>query len=154
MAAMNEMLETRCAKQVVNDSIAAVLAGKEQELSLPSIESQIKSLQERQMELYQLAVAGGPDCLDYDEELQQVNMAKTQLVAKKAELIREGRTAAEFDRHMEQIGTALEESSATVSTFDDVTIRQLISCIKVLDKTHILVRFKDGTEIEQEVIRE
>ncbi len=154
LSAMNEMFETRCSKQAVNDSIIAVLAGKEQGSSLPAMESQIHSLQERQMELYQLAVAGGPDCLDYDEELQQVNMAKTQLIAKKAELEREGCSAVEFDRHMEQIGTVIGESNANVTVFDDVTIRQLISCIKVLDKTHILVRFKDGTEIEQEVIRE
>ncbi len=80
--------------------------------------------------------------------------AKTQLIAKKAELVREGRSAAEFDRHMEQIGTVIDRFNANVTVFDDVTIRQLISCIKVLDKTHILVRFKDGTEIEQEVIRE
>lgn len=33
------------------------------------------------------------------------------------------------------------------------TVRQLISCMKAVDKTRILVRFKDGTEVEQEVER-
>ena len=85
----------------------AALAGEDRELSLPTLEAQIRSLTERQLELFQLAVSAGPDCLDYDEEIQRVNMAKTSLMAKKAELEREGRTAAAFDRRMEDIANEL-----------------------------------------------
>ena len=103
------------------------------------------------MELFQLAVSAGVECTDYDEELQQVNMAKTQLLAKKAELERQGRTAAEFDRRMEQLGAEIDKASPAISDFDDITVRQLISNIKVLGEGRILVRFKDGTEIEQAI---
>ena len=103
------------------------------------------------MELFQLAVAAGADCTDYDEELMQVNMAKTSLMAKKAELERMGHTAGEFERRMEEIGAAVEEESAALTAFDDITVRQLISNIKVLDKDRLLIRFKDGTEIEQRI---
>ena len=93
----------------------------------------------------------GPDCLEYDEEIQRVNMAKTSLMAKKAELEREGRTAAAFDRRMEEIANELEKTAGAITEFDEVTVRQLVSSIKVISKDTLLVCFKDGTEIMQTI---
>ncbi len=67
-----------------------VLAGEDGELFLPALKVRIRSLQERQLDLFQLTVSAGPDCLDYDEEIQRVNMAK------KAELERFWYTAAAY----------------------------------------------------------
>ena len=41
----------------------------------------------------------------------------------------------------------LEETSAALADFDELTVRQLVSNIKVLDRDSLLVRFKDGTEL-------
>lgn len=149
LSAINEMFQARTAKQALMDSVTAALAGEEQELILPAVENQIRKLQERQIELFQLAVGAGVECTEYDEELQQVNMAKTCLMAKKAELERLGRTAAEFDQRVAQIEAAVDGADASLTDFDEVTVRQLISSIKVLDKEHLLICFKDGTEIQQ-----
>lgn len=148
-SAMNEMFQMHTAKQVLADSITAALAGEEQELTLPAVESRIRSLQERQMELFQLAVSAGADCTEYDEEIQRVNMAKTSLMLKKAELERLGQTATVFQERMTRIGQAVESTNAAITHFDDLTVRQLISNIKVIDKDRLFIRFKDGTEIEQ-----
>ena len=59
------------------------------------MEAQIRSLQARQLEIFQLIVGAGVDCTDYDEELQQVNMAKTRLMEQKAELERTRQELAE-----------------------------------------------------------
>jgi len=93
------------------------------------------------MELFQLAVSAGPDCLDYDEEIQRVNMAKTTLMAKKAELERSQRTSAAFKRRMDGIAKELEQASGTITDFDEVTVRQLVSNIKVVSKD------RGGTEL-------
>lgn len=103
------------------------------------------------MELYQLAVSAGPDCLDYDEEIHRVNVAKTALMAKKMELERQGRTAAAFDRRMEEITRELERTAGTITEFDEVTVRQLVSNVKVIGNNTLLICFKDGTEITQTV---
>ncbi len=150
-AAMNELFHTQTAKEALEASITAALAGEDGELSLPALETQIHSLTERQLELFQLAVSAGPDCLDYDEEIQRVNMAKTSLMAKKAELEREGRTAAAFDRRMEEIASELAQTAGTITEFDEVTVRQLVSNIKVVSKDTLLICFKDGTEITQTI---
>ena len=150
-AAMNELFHTQTAKEALEASITAALAGEDGELSLPALETQIHSLTERQLELFQLAVSAGPDCLDCDEAIQRVNMAKTTLMAKKAELEREGRTAAAFDRRMEDIANELAQTAGTITEFDEVTVRQLVSNIKVVSKDTLLICFKDGTEITQTV---
>ena len=148
-SAMNEMFQMHAAKQILADSIAAALAGEEQELTLPAVESRIRSLQERQMELFQLAVSAGADCTEYDEEIQRVNIAKTSLMLKKAELERLGQSATAFQERMTRIGQTVESTDAAITQFDDLTVRQLISNIKVIDKDRLFIRFKDGTELEQ-----
>lgn len=80
-----------------------------------------------------------------------MNMAKTSLMAKKAELEREGRTAAAFDRRMEEIANELEKTAGAITEFDEVTVRQLVSSIKVISKDTLLVCFKGGTEILQTI---
>ena len=153
ISAMNELFRIQAAKDAVKAGIAAVLAGEEQTMSLPAVELQIRNLQERQLELFQLIVSAGADCTDYDEELQQVNMAKTRLMAQKAELEKEQRGAAAFESRLEELDMALEQASGALTDFDELTVRQLVSNIKVLDKDSLLICFKDGTEITQAMQR-
>lgn len=149
ISAMNELFQMQAARDAVKASISAVLAGEEQTLSLPAVELQIRNLQERQLELFQLIVSAGADCTDYAEELQQVNMAKTKLMVKKAELEKEPQDAAAFEGRLAELDTALQQASGALTDFDELTVRQLVSNIKVLDKDSLLICFKDGTEITQ-----
>ena len=151
IAAMNELFHAQTAKEALEASITAALAGEDGALSLLALEAEIRRMQERQIELFQMAVSAGPDCLDYDEEIQRVNAAKTSLMAKKAEQEREGQTAADFERRMEDIASHLEQASGTITAFDGITVRQLVSNIKVAGKDTLMIRFKDGTEIMQTV---
>ena len=52
---------------------------------------------------------------------------------------------------MGKLDEAVEQDSGSIEEYDEVMARQLISVIKVLDKKTILVRFKDGTEVTQQV---
>ena len=54
-AAMNELFHAQTAREALEASITAALAGEDGELSLPALEAQIHSLAERQLELFQLA---------------------------------------------------------------------------------------------------
>ena len=149
VAAMNERFDMQAAKSALLESITAALAGDDMEQSLPAVESRIKKLQDRQLELFELITSAGADCTDYVEELRQVNMAKTRLMTKRAELQQLQQTASDFDSRIDGIAAALEQDSAGIAGFDEITVRQLVSNIKVLDKQHLLIRFKDGVEIEQ-----
>ena len=52
---------------------------------------------------------------------------------------------------MRVISDRLETTDSAIEEFKDDTVRQLISSIKVLDKHRLSIRFKDGTEFEQEI---
>jgi hypothetical protein len=149
VAAMNELFNAQAAKQALTNCITAVLAGEMDGLTLPTVDAQIQQIQERQIELFQLAVGAGSDCVDYDEEIRRVSAAKAQLMAKRVELEREQHTSGEFERRMDQITALLEETDCSITDFDEVTVRQMVSNIKVMDADRLLIRFKDGTETEQ-----
>lgn len=91
-------------------------------------------------------MSAGPNCLDYDEEIQRVNTAKTSLMAKKAELEREGRTAAAFNRRMQEITRELEQTAGAITEFDEITVRQLVSNIKVVSDSDADVSYLLGGE--------
>ena len=150
---MNELFRMQAAKDAVKAGIAAVLAGEEQTMSLPAVKLQIRNLQERQLELFQLIVSAGADCTDYDEELQQVNMAKTRLMAQKRSWKRNSEAQRPSRAGWQKLDMALEQASGTLTDFDELTVRQLVSNIKVLDKDSLLICFKDGTEITQAMQR-
>lgn len=80
-------------------------------------------------------------------------VAKTRLMAQKAELEKEQRGAAAFESRLAELDMALEQASGTLTDFDELTVRQLVSNIKVLDKDSLLICFKDGTEITQAMQR-
>lgn len=91
----------------------------------------------------------GADSTQYDEELNKVSMEFSALVAKRGELEKNQQDLAQADDRAEQIAAELDTVDTGITGFDEVAVRQLISAIKVLSADKLLVRFNDGTEIEQ-----
>jgi hypothetical protein len=149
VAAMNEQLDRQRAKEALKQSLFTALAANEPEMTLATVESQIKALQERQIELIGLATAEGAKFEDYDEEIGHVNGEKLRLLGIKVDLERAEQTNSAFDYRMEEINAALDQESGMIEEYDDIRTRQLISSIKVLDKERLLIRFRDGTESVQ-----
>ena len=76
-------------------------------------------------------------------------MEFSALVAKRSELEKNKQNTEQADERAEQLAAELEAVDTGITTFDEVTVRQLISAITVLSEEKLLIRFKDGTEIEQ-----
>ena len=150
--AMNERFRQQSARQALADCVAATLAGVgNANLSLPAAEARLKALQERQMELLQMAAGAGPDNLEYDVEISRVSAAIMDLLTRKTELEREGRADPEYESRVAAITGTLEGADSAAVVFDDIIVRQMVSSIKVLDRDRVSIRFKDGTEVEQTI---
>ena len=149
-AALNGMLRQREARDTLADCVASALAGTGDDSSLPNLESQLRALQGRQMELLQLAM-GDTRNTGFDEELIRINAAITELLARKTKLEREGGADPVYDGRVQAITGVLERTDSAITGFDDGIVFQMISRVTVLDKERLCVRFKDGTEIEQTV---
>lgn len=146
VAAMNEMLSQNKVKEILKASISTVLAAAEPELSLPAVESRIRVLQKRQIELYQMASAKNEL---YDDEIGKIHAEKMKLMQLKAELEMSQASNTAFGGRIEEIDATLDHESGEITEYDDARVRQLISNIKAVDKETLLIRFKDGTEITQ-----
>ena len=151
VAAMNEQLVRQRAKDELKQSMYTALAAAEPEMTLPAVESKIKALRDRQVELIGLATAEGAKFEDYDQEISRVNEERLRLLGIRAELEMAQQTNSAFDQRMEEIDAALSQDSGMIEKYDDIRTRQLISNIKVLDKERLLIRFRDGTESVQTV---
>ena len=152
-SAMNELFRQRTAKEVLFQCVAATLSGREDgDLTLPAVESRLRALQGEQMNLLQMAYDAGSDCAEYDDRISQINTAMTALLDRKAELVREGRADTEYDSRVQAITDTLEDTDSAIGGFDDGIVYQTVSSIKVLDRERLSIRFKDGTELEQEII--
>ena len=151
LASVNEMFSQRKAKDAVRESLAAALAAEAPRLSLLAIEAQLQAVQERHKKLLGLAMAANPDDTSYDSELQKICATKAQLMLLKAEAERTEQDTEECDKRMAQLKRAVEQDSGAIEEYDEVMARQLISSIKVISRETILVRFKDGVEIEQRI---
>ncbi|MEL1135294.1 recombinase family protein [Desulfitobacterium sp. THU1] len=149
VSAMNEMFSQKSLKAILQDSIRTALLPENGETSLATIDSRLSQLREQQYRLLQLAAAVGADSTQYDEELKKVSMEFSALVAKRSELEKNRQDTEQADERAEQLAAQLEAVDTGITTFDEVTVRQLISAITVLSEEKLLIRFKDGTEIEQ-----
>ena len=148
-AAMNEMFQQQTARQALADCIASALAGTGSDTSLPALEARLRTLQEEQMRLFQLAVEFGPENTEYDDRISEVNAAMAALLKCKGELEQTDPAGAGHNSRVRAISDRLETADSSIGEFRDDTVRQLISSIKVLDKERLSIRFKDGTEFEQ-----
>lgn len=149
VSAMNEMFSQKSLKAILQDSIRTALLPENGETSLAAIDSRLSQLREQQYRLLQLAAAVGADSTQYDEELKKVSMEFSALVAKRSELEKNRQNTEQADERAEQLAAELEAVDTGITTFDEVTVRQLISAITVLSEEKLLIRFKDGTELEQ-----
>ena len=146
---MNEMFSLKTMKSLLQDSILSALSGNSGETSIAAIDSRLSELRARQYELLQFAASVGADSTQYDEDLNEVSMEFSALVSKRSELEKNQQGIAQADKRAKQIAAELDKVDTGITCFDELTVRQLIGAIKVLDEDKLLIRFKDGTEIEQ-----
>ena len=150
VAAMNSLTSHMAAGNVLRESVILALAAKEPTETLPSVESQIRGVEEKQRELLRLAAHPGAG-EEYDEELGRLHKEKNRLMSIREELLHSQKGQSEFELRMDRISDALTQMGGNITEYDDVRVRQLVSHIKAMDKNTLLVCFKDGTEVVQKL---
>lgn len=151
VSAMNERFNMGNVKSLLKDSVLAALSPKGEGMSLPAIDSRLTELREKQYHFLQLAAAVGADSTQYDEVLNQISMEFSALVAKRTKLEKAQEIASCADERAMQIAAELGNTEPGITEFDEVAVRQLIDSIKVMGKDKLLIRFKDGMELEQPI---
>lgn len=105
-----------------------------------ALQYRIQALKERRMELVRQSVA----CADesqYDEAFKTIG-DEIQGLYRQLEALQEQEVPCD------DIFEALEQYRDKPFAYDDVMVRQLLGCVKVLAEDRILVAFKDNSEME------
>ena len=86
-----------------------------------------------------------------DSEFEKLYKEEQSLSERLAMLKSKNQTSAETQAKLDKIIDMIEHEKFELETFDNVLIRKLIECVKVLSKTEILVIFKGGYEVRTEI---
>ena len=136
--------------RILKANIGSVLECQGQEEIL-SVEKRLKEIDQARTDLVNLIASGGCDEDKLDSEFAKLYSEEQQLNERLENLKLQNKTSEETQAKLDEIMDMIEHEKFELETFDNVLIRKLIECIKVLSKTEILVIFKGGYEVRTEI---
>jgi len=136
--------------KILKANIGTVLECQGQEEIL-AIEKRLKEIDQARNDLVGLIAAGGCDEEKLDSEFAKLYAEEQSLSERLALLKAQNQTTAETQEKLDKIMELIDNEKFELETFDNVLIRKLIECVKVLSKNEILVIFKGGYEVRAEI---
>ena len=136
--------------RILKANIGSVLECQGQEEIL-SVEKRLKEIDQARTDLVNLIASGGCDEDKLDSEFAKLYSEEQQLSERLTMLKSQNQTSEETQAKLDKIMDMIEHEKFELETFDNVLIRKLIECVKILSKTEILVIFKGGYEVRTEI---
>lgn len=136
--------------RILKANIGSVLECQGQEEIL-SVEKRLNEIDQARNDLVGLIASGGCDEDKLDSEFSKLYQEEHQLNERLEILKSQNKTSEETQAKLDKIMDMIEHEKFELETFDNVLIRKLIECVKVLCKTEILVIFKGGYEVKAEI---
>lgn len=136
--------------RILKANIGSVLECQGQEEIL-AVENRLKEIDQARNDLVGLIASGGCDEDRLDSEFAKLYSEEQQLSERLTILKSQNQTSEETQAKLDKIMDMIEHEKFELETFDNVLIRKLIECVKVLSKTEILVIFKGGYEVRTEI---
>lgn len=136
--------------RILKANIGSVLECQGQEEIL-SVEKRLKEIDQARTDLVNLIASGGCDEDKLDSEFAKLYAEEQGLSERLTMLKSQNKTSEETQAKIDKIMDMIEHEKFELETFDNVLIRKLIECVKILSKTEILVIFKGGYEVRTEI---
>lgn len=136
--------------RILKANIGSVLECQGQE-EIFAIEKRLKEIDQARNDLVGLIATGGCDEDKLDSEFAKLYEEEQHLSERLTVLKSKNKTSAETQEKLDKIMELIDNEKFELETFDNVLIRKLIECVKVLSKTEILVIFKGGYEVKTEI---
>lgn len=150
LQAVNEYLGCRNEiAKILKANIGSVLECKNQQEIL-NLEQRLKDLDKSRNDLISLISEGGCDEDTLDAEFAKIHTEEQSVNEKLSELRKNAEISADTQSKINSAMEALEHEKFELDVFDNIIIRKLIECIKVISKTELLIIFKGGIEVKAE----
>lgn len=136
--------------KLLKESAVSVLSGLADN-EIKSIEMRLKEIDKARNDFVDLIATGACGADSLDNEFAQLFAEEEKLSEKLLALRSQNQASAETQSRLENELREIENTRFELDRFNDVIIRKVIECIKVLSKTEILVIFKGGFEVRTEI---
>lgn len=148
LSAVNEYLDCREEiSKILKANIGSVLECQEQQKMI-NLENRLKELDKARNDIISLITSGGCDEDKMDSEFAKIYAEEQSVNEQLAELKKKAEISADTQDKIDRAMDMIEHEKFEIEVFDNVIIRKLIDCIKVLSKTKILIIFKGGIEVK------
>lgn len=148
LSAVNEYLSCRDEiAKILKANIGSVLECQGQQKMI-DLENRLKELDKARNDIISLITSGGCDEDKMDSEFAKIYAEEHSINEQLAELKEKAEISADTQDKIDRAMDMIEHEKFEIEFFDNVIIRKLINCIKVLSKTEILIIFKGGIEVK------
>ena len=138
--------------EILKANIGSVLEYQGQD-EIISIENRLKEIDRSRNDLIGLIASGGCDEDKLDGEFEKLYMEEQSLKEQKEDLKEKMRLSADTQDKIDSAMDMIKDESLKLEFFDNVIIRKLVECIKVISKTELLIIFKGGVEVKAEITK-
>lgn len=151
LQAVNEYLGCRSEiAKILKANIGSVMECRNQQQIL-NLEKRLKELDKARNDLISLITSGGCDEDNMDTEFAKIHNEELSINEQLAELKKNMEISADTQSKIDNAMEMLESEKFELDVFDNIIIRKLINCIKVMFQTELLIIFKGGVEIRAEM---
>lgn len=149
--AINEYYDCReDVARILKSNVESVLTGLGQS-EIQAIEKRLKEIDTARSDLIGLITSGACEEDKLDSEFAKLYEEETQLSEKLLSLKAQANADNDTQKKIESTLAEIENEKFELKSFDDVLIRKLIECVKVMSKTELLIIFKGGYEVRAEI---
>lgn len=113
-----------------------------------SFEKRLKELDKARNDLISLIASGGCDEDKLDSEFAKIFNEEQSINKRLEELKQKAQMSADTQSKIDSAMELIEQEKFKLDIFDNIIIRKLIECVKVLSKEELLIIFKGGVEVK------
>jgi len=137
----------------LQSNIQLVMGNRVKQMDIAKIEERIAELKKEMIGFVEENARCGADNTDFDEHYAKISAELKELQEIKTQYTEHQARQDSFQRRIEDMKKFLNTADCKLSGFDNQLVRQLIQSIKVVSKDKILIKFKSGLEMEQELAK-
>lgn len=151
LRAVNEYLGCRDEiAKILKANIGSVLECQGQQEIL-NLENRLREMNKARNDLITLIASGGCDEDKLDSEFAKIFNEEQSINERLKELKQKAKISADTQNKIDSAMELIEQEKFKLEIFDNIIIRKLIECIKVISKEELLIIFKGGVEVKAEI---
>lgn len=135
----------------LQSNIQLMMGNRAKQMDIAKIEERITELKNEMIGFVEENARCGADNTDFDEHYAKISAELKELQKIKTQYTEQEARQDSFQRRIEDMKKFLNTADCKLMGFDNQLVRQLIQSIKVVSKDKILIKFKSGLEMEQEL---